>query len=56
MSHRLEKGYILPGQADFLYSVAEVTAMMSAFRLASLAALDLKGGLLKPDWKADISA
>ena len=56
MSHRLEKGYILPGQADFLYSVAEVTARMSAFRLASLAALDLKGGLLKPDWKADISA
>ena len=56
MSHRLEKGYILPGQADFLYSVAEVTARMSAFRLVSLAALDLKGGLLKPDWKADISA
>ena len=56
MSHRLEKGYILPGQADFLYSVAEVTARMSAFRLASLAALDLKGELLKPDRKADISA
>lgn len=56
MKHRLEKGYILPGQADFLSSVDGVTAALSHYRTVSLSTLDLKGPILKPDKKVDISA
>lgn len=56
MMHRLEKGYILPGQMDLLYSLAGVTAKLSDYRTVTLSALDQKGLLLKADKKADIPA
>ena len=56
MMHRLEKGYILPGQTDLLYSLSEITAKLSNYRTVTLSALDLKTSLIKADRKADISA
>jgi len=54
MMHRAEKGYILPGQMDLLYSVSEIAAMLSRGSAVMLAALELKNTLLKADYKADI--
>ncbi|MGN1180936.1 MAG: transcription-repair coupling factor [Suilimivivens sp.] len=56
MMHRLEKGYILPGQTKLLYSLAETIAGLSNYRTVTLAALDLKTSLIKADKKADIQA
>lgn len=56
MMHRVEKGYILPGQMKLLYSVEEMTAKLAAFRTVTLAALDLKNSLVKADKKIDIPA
>ena len=55
MMHRAEKGYILPGQMELLYGVDEITARLERGRIATLAALDLKNSLFKPDRKADIT-
>ena len=55
MTHRLEMGYILPGQAQLLYSAQEIAARMANHRMAAFSALDLKGGFLRVDRKADIS-
>ncbi|MCM1136407.1 MAG: transcription-repair coupling factor, partial [Clostridium sp.] len=54
MAHRLEKGYLLPGQMKLLYSVGEVAAKMERGRIVTLAALDMKTSLFKADKKADI--
>ena len=54
MMHRLEKGYLLPGQMDLLYSVGEVSAKMEMGRVIALSALDVKNPLFKADKKADI--
>lgn len=58
MMHRVEKGYILPGQMDLLYSMEKIAAMLSKSHLAFLSALDTKnelsGKLLKPDQKLDV--
>ncbi|MGN0376664.1 MAG: transcription-repair coupling factor [Suilimivivens sp.] len=56
MMHRLEKGYILPGQTRLLYSLAETEARLANYRTVTLAALDLKTSLVKADKKADILA
>lgn len=45
MSHRLEKGYILPGQADILMEVEKVSAEMASFPLAHIEELALNGTL-----------
>ncbi len=55
MMHRLEKGYLLPGQADLLFSVEMITARMSGRRVVSLAALDMKNPILKADKKVDLT-
>ena len=55
MMHRVEKGYILPGQMKLLYSVGEVAANMELGRIVTLAALDLKNSLFKPQKKADMT-
>lgn len=55
MMHRVEKGYILPGQMKLLYSVEEVAAKMQQGRIATLASLELKNTLFKIEKKADIS-
>ncbi len=54
MMHRLEKGYLLPGQMDLLYSVEEVAAKIELGRAVALSALDGKNPLFKADRKADI--
>ena len=55
MMHRLEKGYLLPGQMNLLYPVEEMAAKLSGHRLVTLASLELKSTFWKPDKKADIS-
>ena len=54
MMHRVEKGYLLPGQMELLYSTEEVASKMEQARLVTLAALDMKNTLFKADRKADI--
>ncbi|MFR4589139.1 MAG: transcription-repair coupling factor [Eisenbergiella sp.] len=49
MSGRLEKGYILPGQAGILYTQKEIGARISAFRVAALSALETKNELFLPE-------
>jgi len=55
MAHRVEKGYLLPGQAQLLYSVEQTAAMLQKHRVVTLSALDMKNPIIKPDRKADIS-
>lgn len=42
MKQRLEKGYILPGQMDSLYSYEEIAARLMAHKVIGLAALEMK--------------
>ncbi len=42
MQQRLEKGYILPGQMEALFSTKEILARLSAMHCVALAALDMK--------------
>lgn len=46
MMHRMEKGYALAGQAELLYSAAEVYAYMRHFPIASFALLETKTNML----------
>lgn len=55
MMHRVEKGYILPGQMELLYPVSETAAKLELGRIVTLASLDLKNSLFKPNKKADIT-
>lgn len=55
MTGRLEKGYILPGQAQLLYPEKEIAGKLSQYRAASLAALDAKSSLFKPDRRFEIT-
>ena len=52
MTHRAEKGYIIPGQMNLLFSFAEIAGRLSRFRVAYLEELKmgstLKNELLKP--------
>ncbi|MBD5552205.1 MAG: transcription-repair coupling factor [Lachnospiraceae bacterium] len=56
MSHRLEKGYLLPGQMTLLYGRAETAARMSGYPVVTIASLDMKNPFMKPDKKYDFSA
>ena len=56
MMHRVEKGYILPGQMDILYSAEETAARLARGRVVSLSMMDGKNPFLKPDAKFDIQA
>lgn len=56
MAHRLEKGYILPGQAELLYSMDQVAALFKGMPAAALSALESKSALFKPDRKYEIMA
>ena len=49
MSHRLEKGYILPGQLDILYSFNKTLAKLSGDPVAILSTLESKSSILSPD-------
>ena len=56
MMHRMEKGYLLPGQMDILSSAEEVAARMLNGKCLSVAALDMKNPIIKADVKFDITA
>lgn len=55
MTQRLEKGYILPGQASLLYPQKEIAVFLSRYRCASLAAIDTGNSLFKPERKIEIT-
>ena len=56
MSHRVQKGYILPKQMDILFSIEEIAARLSHSPVVTIAAMDLKNSLIKIDKKFDIFA
>ena len=56
MSHRLEKGYILPGQMTLLYGRGETAARLADYPVVTIAALDMKNPFMKPEKKYDFSA
>lgn len=55
-SQRLEKGYILPGQANILMSAEETASKLAKNKLVALSAMDNKAWLFKTDLKYDIGA
>lgn len=55
MSHRLEKGYVLPGQTDLLTSVEEIFARLSDYCLVMLNTMEQKCSFLKEQIKMDVS-
>ena len=54
MMHRLEKGYILPGQMNILYSAEETAARIAGGRVVTLSMMDGRNPLFKADRKFDI--
>lgn len=58
MTHRVSKGYILPGQMDILSSLEETIAHASKYHVAYISALDIKNSitskLLKPMQKLEL--
>lgn len=56
MSHRLEKGNILPSQADILYSYGEICAKISSRVALSVSTLDCRLAELKEAGHFDIGA
>lgn len=56
MSHRAQKGYILPGQMDVLYSAGQVAAYLQRGSLAALSALGLANPLFQFERHFDIGA
>ena len=56
MAQRAEKGYILPGQMNLLYSGDQAAAKLQQCSVVTLSALDNKGGFFKPNYKFDIAA
>ena len=56
MGHRLENGYVLPGQADLLFGKDVINAELKKRVVIGLSALDMTGPLLKPDKKYDFGA
>ncbi len=56
MAQRAEKGYILPGQMDILYSGEEVAAKLRGGCCVLLSTMDGKTGYFKPERRVDIAA
>ena len=56
MSHRAEKGYILPGQMDVLFSAASVAARLEDERLLNLSSMEGKNPLVNVDQKFAVQA
>ena len=55
MGHRLEKGYILPGQADLLYGWEETAGFLQHMRTVLFSSMDSSNALLKPQRKFDVN-
>ena len=56
MKARLEKGYILPGQADILFSKETVLSKIAGNPLLLISTMQLKGVSLKPDYHFMVNA
>lgn len=56
MLHRVEKGYILPGQMDVLFRGEEVAAKLAGRRTVAISMMDGKNPLFKADKKFDVQA
>jgi len=56
MTHRLEKGYILPGQAGLLQSVEAAAGSLLRFPSVGVSAMELKNPILKPDTRYEVTA
>ncbi len=56
MAQRAEKGYILPGQMNILYSGEEVAAKLLGGNVVTVSTLEGKGGYFKPGKKVDVAA
>lgn len=56
MMHRVEKGYILPGQMDVLFRSEEISAKLANRRVVAISMMDGKNPLFKAEKKFDIQA
>ena len=56
MEQRVQKGYILPGQMDILYSGEQVAAKLMKCSVVTISTMDIRGGYFKADLKVDVSA
>jgi transcription-repair coupling factor (superfamily II helicase) len=56
MTHRIEKGYILPGQADILYDPKKAESELSGMRTVMLSVIDMAQTLLRADKKYDVQS
>ena len=56
MAQRAEKGYILPGQMNLLYSGEVIAAKLLGGNVVTVSTMDFKGGYFKPEIKVDVSA
>ena len=56
MAQRLEKGYILPGQADVLFDYKELLAGLESRRLIILSTMEARTGLISVRRRFDLSA
>ncbi len=56
MSHRAEKGYILPGQMEVLFPSAAVAAKLEDLHVVSLSAMEGRNPLLKADKRFAVQA
>lgn len=56
MAHRVQKGYILPGQMDLLFPALSVAAGLEKGRVLSLSSMEGKNPLVKADRKFAVQA
>lgn len=56
MSHRLEKGYVLPGQTQILWGREEVFRKMKPFPIAQIGFMEDKGTLVKTQHHYNLTA
>ena len=56
MSHRAQKGYVLPTQMELLFSIEQIMGMLLKGPLAAVTAMEQKNTLFKPDFRYDVNA
>ena len=56
MAQRAEKGYILPGQMELLYSGEQVAAKLLQGSVATVSTMDIRGGYFKTERRMDVAA
>jgi len=56
MTQRAEKGYILPGQMNILYSGERVAASLAGGSIVTIATMEGRTGYFKPEKKLDVAS